>query len=142
MKKRALLFLFALISGVIVCSAVSCADEYLTAAFVEPKIHSVSRTPNSLNLELTYSQRILVPRGSDLAIKIQDATGKSIFAKAVKTTQEAPPYIVTVPMKGSVAYPLTIDANLASKLGHHFNENVTLAESAVHGTIQIRMKPQ
>lgn len=142
MKKRTLFFPFASIGCMIFCSAVSSAHEYLTAAIVEPEVHSESRKPNSLNLELTYSQRILVPRGSDLAIKVQDATGRSIFAKAVKTTQEAPPYSVTVPMKTSVAYPLTIGASLASKLGHHFNENVTLSESEVHGIIQIRMKPQ
>ncbi|MDF0519030.1 hypothetical protein P0R31_17485 [Bradyrhizobium yuanmingense] len=142
MKKSSSFFSFALISSMVVGSAVACANEYLTAAVVEPEARSHSRASPSLNLELTYSQRILVPRGSDLAIKIQDAAGRNIFAKAVKTTQDAPPYVVTVPMKSSVAYPLTIDANLASKLGHHFNENVTLAESEAHGIIQIRMKPQ
>src|SRR5467141_650865 len=102
MKKRALFFPFALIGGMIVCAAISFANEYLTAAVIQPEVHSLSRTPKSLKLELTYSQRILVPRGSDLAIKIQDATGKSIFAQAVKTTHEAPPYMVTVPMKTPV----------------------------------------
>src|ERR1700755_1384105 len=142
MKKRLLVFPLALISGVVACNviSISSANEHLTAAIVEPKTHSLSRTPNSLNLELTYSQRILVPRGSDLAIKIQDATGKSIFAKAVKTTHDAPPYIVMVPVKTPVAYPLTIDANLASKLGHQFNENITLAESEAQGIIQIQLK--
>jgi uncharacterized lipoprotein YbaY len=141
MKKRTL-FPFALIGGTIMCAALSWAYESRTAAIVQSDVHSLSRTAKSLKLELTYSQRILVPRGSDLTIKIQDATGKRIFAQAVKTTEDAPPYFVTVAMKTPVAYPLTIDANLASKLGHQFNENITLAESDVHEVIQIQMKPQ
>jgi len=142
MKKRTLFFPFALIGGMVVYAALSFANEHLSAALVQPEVHSLSRTPKSLKLELTYSQRILVPSGSDLTIKIQDATGKSIFTQAVKTTHDVPPYIVTVPMKTPVAYPLTIDANLASKLGHQFNENITLAESEAQGVIQIQMKPQ
>ncbi|WP_420737774.1 hypothetical protein [Bradyrhizobium japonicum] len=142
MNKRTLFFPFTLIGGMIVCATFSFANEYLTAAVVQSEARSLSRAPKSLKLELTYSQRILVPQGSDLAIKVQDATGKSIFSQAIKTTREAPPYIVTVPVNIPVAYPLTIDANLASKLGHQFNENITLAESETQGIIQIQMKPQ
>lgn len=98
----------------------------------------------SFKLELTYAQKILVPRGSGLDVKIHDATGKTVFTRKTTTGQDAPPYVIKVAINQPVTYPLTVDAKLVSRIGHHFGESVEVTESGAQGAkpVEIWMKPE
>lgn len=98
----------------------------------------------SFKLELTYAQKILVPRGSGLDVKIHDATGKTVFTRKTTTGQDAPPYVIKVAINQPITYPLTVDAKLVSRIGHHFGESVEVTESGAQGPkpVEIWMKPE
>jgi hypothetical protein len=98
----------------------------------------------SFKLELTYAQKILVPRGSGLDVKIHDATGKTVFTRKTTTGQDIPPYVIKVAINQPVTFPLTVDAKLVSRIGHHFGESVEITESGAQGPkpVEILMKPE
>jgi hypothetical protein len=73
-----------------------------------------------LHLELGYIESIIVPRGSRLNVRVQDAVGKTVGEREVKTEIDAPPYRMDVPLKSAANLPLTVHATLVSVLGHEF----------------------
>jgi hypothetical protein len=102
------------------------------------------KVSTSLRLTLTYSEKILVPKGSELKINVQDSTGQTIFSNKIKTDHDAPPYRVEVPLRKDISYPLIVDAELLSKIGHRFSEHVNIVRSGLQGanTVTIRLQKQ
>jgi hypothetical protein len=101
-----------------------------TGSGSEANVTVKAKTPaQNLTLELTYSQRVLVPRGSLLAVQVSDAKSQPVFTRNIKTKTDAPPYTVVVPVKGSAVFPLTVKASLQSPVGHKFSRTVELAKS-------------
>jgi hypothetical protein len=144
--------LTGLLAGLLACSALGSAacDSLGTPAATKGKVPDATvvatyhpRGP-SFKLELTYAEKILVPRGSDLNVKIHDATGKTVFTHKTTTGQDAPPYVVSVAINSPVAYPLKVDAKLVSRIGHRFGESTEISESGAQGAkpVEIWMKPQ
>jgi len=98
-----------------------------------PKRHRTepSTSPDktaSFVLELSYAERIIVPRGSDLHVTVTDAVGRKVFTRNAKTKADSPPYLVEVSVKSPASFPLTVDANLVSAIGHRFSERVQVAQ--------------
>lgn len=75
-----------------------------------------------LHLELGYIESIIVPRGSRLNVRVQDAVGKTVGEREIKTEIDAPPYRMDVPLKSAANLPLTVHASLVSVLGHEFSQ--------------------
>jgi hypothetical protein len=91
-----------------------------------------SRNPaKALKLELTYSERVLVPRGSQIDVRIYDATGKMISTQQIRTKRDAPPYVVDVSIKDEATYPLRVEAHLVSSIGHKFSESIKVSKSDI-----------
>jgi hypothetical protein len=90
----------------------------------------LARSP-SLQLELSYIYEIIIPRGSELKVTIKDAVGKAVLDRKIKIAREFPPYFLEVPIDESLAYPLTVHANLRSSLGHEFSQTAQVDQSQV-----------
>lgn len=107
-------------------------------------LQSSSSKTGSIKFELKYAERVLVPRGSELNVRVKDAKGKIVFAQKSKTKHDAPPYVVEVPIRKDVAYPLTFEADLVSRVGHRFSESLELNQSDAEkpAPVQITMRKQ
>jgi hypothetical protein len=117
-----------------------------TAAPTGPK--GTSRAPaaagNAVKLHLTYSERLLVPKGSEIGLTVRDANGTQIYAVKTATQRDAPPYLLEVPIKSRIAYPLKVDASLTSRIGHRFSESTEISESDASGrnAVEIRLQKE
>jgi hypothetical protein len=105
---------------------------------------SNAKASSSVKLELKYAERILVPRGSELRVRVKDAKGQAVFAQKSATKHDAPPYQVEVPIRKTVAYPLTIEVSLVSRTGHRFSESLEFSQTDVEkpAPLQITMHMQ
>ena len=92
---------------------------------------SKPRALQSFKLELTYSERFLVPRGSAIDLTVHDATGKSVYTLKTTTKHDAPPYKIQVTLRAPPTYPLKIDADLLSRVGHRLFETAEISREAV-----------
>ncbi|MGH6815402.1 MAG: hypothetical protein ACREC6_06845 [Hyphomicrobiaceae bacterium] len=107
-----------------------------------PGKEKLAAAPDALSLDLTYAQRLLVPKGSDLQVVIRDQDGKTIFTRRTRTQADGPPYPVSVPLEAPV-YPLLVEATLKSKTGHLFTETVEVKDrSAAQLPIRIMLQMQ
>ena len=97
---------------------------------------------SSFKIQLTYSEKLLVPRGSNVAVTITDAKGHKVTQLNSSTKQDAPPYLIEIPIKKTLAYPLTLDAELVSRIGHRFSERTTIDESSVQADAPIEIHLQ
>jgi hypothetical protein len=95
-----------------------------------------------LHLELGYIEDIIVPRGSKLSVKVDDAAGKTIGEREAKTELDSPPYLMDIPLKTSANLPLTVHASLVSVLGHEFSQTrqIDRAEIARAESVAIDMR--
>jgi hypothetical protein len=94
-----------------------------------------------LHLELGYIEDIVVPRGSKLSVKVEDATGETVGEREAKTEFDSPPYLMDLPLKASANLPLTIHANLVSVLGHEFSQTRQIDRAeVVRASVAIDMK--
>jgi hypothetical protein len=95
-----------------------------------------------LHLELGYIEDIIVPRGSKLSVKVEDAVGKTIGEREAKTELDSPPYVMDIPLKTSTNLPLTVHASLVSVLGHEFSQTRQIdgAEIARADSVAIDMR--
>ena len=81
-------------------------------------------------LELIYLERILVPKGSQLKVHIEDADGRVAFDTTMTTEHDAPPYIVPIRICGGATFPLKIDTVLESRFGPRFSQSTALDQLA------------
>lgn len=74
----------------------------------------------TLDLNVFYLQRILVPAGSKLTLSL---TGKGISKPVVQTSlsKGGPPYKLQMQVPKGAEYPLTVDVLLESSIGHKFS---------------------
>ncbi|WP_420737768.1 hypothetical protein [Bradyrhizobium japonicum] len=100
------------------------------------------RLRSSFKIGLTYSEKLSVPRGSDITVTITDAKGHKVTQLNSSTKQDGPPYLLKIPIKKTTAYPLTLDAELVSRIGHRFSERTTIDESSVRGDAPIEIHLQ
>jgi hypothetical protein len=84
---------------------------------------------NKVTFELTYAQRVLVPRGSSVEVVVTDASRKAVARCKVKTAKDAPPYKVVVPIGAAAVFPLQVEASLKSSIGQKFSNRIQLAEA-------------
>jgi hypothetical protein len=104
-----------------------------------PKDHGLRR---SFKIQLTYSEKLAVPPGSNLSVTITDAGGHKVTELKSVTKKDSPPYLLEIPIKKRMAYPLTLDAELASRIGHRFSERTTIDERSVQGDAPIEIHLQ
>jgi hypothetical protein len=100
------------------------------------------RLRSSFKIGLTYSEKLAVPRGSVITVTITDAKGHKVTKLNSSTKQDGPPYLLEIPIKKTTAYPLTLDAELVSRIGHRFSERTTINESSVRGDAPIEIHLQ
>jgi hypothetical protein len=93
----------------------------------------------SIRLELMYLERILVPRGSQLIVRVENAAGQIVFDETTATERDGPPYIVAVEIRRAVTFPLRIAATLVSRLGPRFSESTTLAQAEAGQTHDVKI---
>lgn len=105
---------------------------------------SVSVQPSLLSLSVTYTARVLVPRGSTIKIDISDRNGRVLESISTSTRTDAPPYSVSVPVANNPAYPLRVSTRLSSPIGHEFSRiiNVTKSQAASKRPVQITLSIQ
>jgi uncharacterized lipoprotein YbaY len=103
---------------------------------------AVLAAPSQLSfaLSLTYAERIFVPAGSELNVRVYDAAGRVVFEQTTATAHAGPPYVVQVSIQPGVSFPLKVEAALASRLGHRFSESAELSEADLQGSVVIRMR--
>jgi hypothetical protein len=120
------------------------AKSYFTAKDVMASAAARDRSNGRqlLYLELGYIYEIVVPRGSELKVTVEDAAGKMVGEREMKTELDSPPYLIEVPLKPSPAYPITVHATLKSVLGHEFSETRQIggAQVASADFVPIEMK--
>jgi uncharacterized lipoprotein YbaY len=144
---KLLISLAFIVCAVITPGALSACMEDAQSEPAGPVLAMVAKsdsTPSSFKLELSYAQKLLVPRGSALTIHIHDATGKMVFTRKTTTANDAPPYFIDVAFNNSVTYPLKVDARLVSRIGHQFSETVQINQTDVQEAkpVEIRMSPR
>jgi hypothetical protein len=100
------------------------------------------RLPSSFKVRFTYSEKLAVPRGSKLTVTISDGKGHKVTQLSSSTKQDNPPYLLEIPIKKAKAYPLTLDAELISRIGHRFSKRITLDESSSLGDVPIEVNLQ
>jgi hypothetical protein len=93
----------------------------------------------TFQLELIYLERILVPKGSQLNVHIEDANRHVVFDATTTTEHDAPPYIVPVRICGGATFPLKIDTVLVSRLGHRFSQSTALGQLPGNQSSNIRI---
>ncbi|MDF0519025.1 hypothetical protein P0R31_17460 [Bradyrhizobium yuanmingense] len=103
---------------------------------------AIPRLRSSFKIRVTYSEKLSVPRGSDITVTITDAKGHKVSKSHNSTKQDGPPYLLEIPIKKITAYPLTLDAELVSRIGHRFSERTTIAESSLRGDAPIEIHLQ
>ncbi|WP_370101257.1 hypothetical protein [Bradyrhizobium yuanmingense] len=100
------------------------------------------RLSSSFKIRVTYSEKLSVPRGSDITVTITDANGHKVSQSHNSTKQDGPPYLLEIPIKKIMAYPVTLDAELISRIGHRFSERTTIDESSLRGDAPIEIHLQ
>jgi hypothetical protein len=75
---------------------------------------------NKVTVKLTYNNKVLVPRGADVKITIQDV-GAAFETQTQKTKTDAPPYTVVLKIPLDAKLPLKASAVLTSAIGHQFS---------------------
>ena len=85
--------------------------------------------PDSVTLTFTYMERLRIPKGSSLDVRLQDARGVSVYDKHLEIRQDAPPYGVDVPLAKALIYPITINASLTSPIGHKLSTQAELTSA-------------
>jgi hypothetical protein len=100
------------------------------------------RLRSTFKIRFTYSEKLTVPRGSNISVTITDAKGQKVTQLNSSTKQDDPPYLLEVPIKKTTAYPLTLDAELVSRIGHRFSERTTIDESSLRGDVPIEIRLQ
>lgn len=84
---------------------------------------------NKVTFELSYAQRVLLPRGSSVEVVVIDASQKAIARCKVKTAKDGPPYKVVVPIGAAAVFPLQVEASLKSPIGQKFSNRIQLVEA-------------
>jgi hypothetical protein len=97
-------------------------------------------SPVTFTLTLTYAERIAVPAGSELNVRVHDAAGQMVFEQKTATTRNAPPYTIGVSVPRATSFPLRVDVELVSRIGHRFGERAELAQSDIQASVTIRMR--
>lgn len=103
---------------------------------------AIPRLRSSFKIRFTYSEKLTVPRGSDITVTLTDANGHKLSQLHSATKQDGPPYQLEIPIKRTTAYPLTLDAELVSRIGHRFSERTTIDESSLRGDAPIEIHLQ
>jgi hypothetical protein len=64
----------------------------------------------------------------------------------VKTTtkHDAPPYVLNIPIRTALTYPLKLDAELTSRIGHRFTDAAEIVEDTIQGQapVEIHLRKQ
>jgi len=89
-----------------------------------------------LPLQVSYLERLFVPRGSEFEITVTDAAGAETVTTAL--SEAGPPYALSVPVAADAAYPLTVDVVLRSRVGHVLSGQGAVA-AAPAGPVEIRI---
>jgi hypothetical protein len=89
------------------------------------------RPSRSIKVQLDYFEKLLVPRGSKIEIALHDASGKKVATVKTTTRHDAPPYLVEIPIKAALTFPLKLDAELVSRVGHRFSESKEVDEQLI-----------
>ena len=96
--------------------------------------------PASLVVSATYLERILVPIGSELPLRVEAASGVPAITR-IKTTG-GPPYDISASVPSTAeAYPMTVTATLNSTIGHVMSGSVVLGASPI-SVVEIVMRMQ
>ncbi len=106
-----------------------------------PKAKS-GTTAHSFKLQLTYSEKVLVPRGSKIEVSVHDASGKPVASIKTKTKHDAPPYVLEIPVRSAPTYPLKVDAELTSRIGHRFTESTEIEADATQNQTPVEIHLQ
>jgi hypothetical protein len=85
----------------------------------------------NLSIDLTYSERVRVPRGSKINLKINDASGKQLVLLKTSTRRDGPPYHLDIHLPPIESYPITINADLESRVGHRFMMDMELSKETI-----------
>src|SRR5215216_2268721 len=101
-----LILLSVLVAGVHVSACASTlSPPPAQVAVVAPPAQPDTRAPaapkgpprrtaagSAVKLHLTYSERLLVPRGSEIGLTVRDANGNQVYTVKTSTKRDAPPY--------------------------------------------------
>ncbi|MEM7216209.1 MAG: hypothetical protein AAF423_11760 [Pseudomonadota bacterium] len=78
----------------------------------------------TLNVEISYRERLHIPAGSMLSVTLQGTSGsKNVLNTPIKS---GPPYVVKIKLNKDQLYPVTVKAKLVSTNGHQLAGDVTL----------------
>jgi hypothetical protein len=93
----------------------TAAEEQPAAA--QPRRPDADPAPQAeapvISLSITYLERIMVPPGAVLTVRVWDADGREVGALAART-EGGPPYFMRVPLAAGTTGPLKVGASIRS----------------------------
>lgn len=70
-----------------------------------------------MQFTITYRERLFVPAGSTLVLRLTSDAFDTPVVKTVKT-RAGPPYAVSINLPAAASWPITVEATLTSLAGH------------------------
>jgi hypothetical protein len=105
------------------------------------KVAARQPRPSTVTLNITYSERVAVPKGSMLLINVSNPSGAEKANKTVRTRSGGPPYSVKMQLPRADGVPLWVfDVVLQSTVGHRFSKKEVISSEALHGRTPIEVR--